>query len=198
MKSKPNKQIEIVAGPNGSGKSTFARAYFRLQNGNSRFINADTIASGLAAGSESTASFHAGRVMLGSIAEALSNEESFAFETTLSGRTWVRILEQARNHGYEITIYFVYLGKVTLNLQRIRQRVKEGGHSIPKETVVRRYPRSFTNFWYVYRPLCQNWFIFDNSKKKPIEIESRKSFEASSSEEQSRFEKIFLKYAGHR
>jgi predicted ABC-type ATPase len=196
VKSKLERKIEIVAGPNGSGKSTFAQAYFRLQNGNARFINADTIASGLAAGNESQAAFHAGRVMLSAIEEALLGGETFAFETTLSGKTWLPILKKANERNYEITIYFVYLAKPSLNLQRIRQRVKEGGHSIPRETVLRRYPRSFLNFWNVYRPLSHNWFIFDNSGKKPKRVQSKSVFESLSPMNQREFENAFLKSAG--
>lgn len=190
----PNpKRIEIIAGPNGSGKTTFAQAYFKLQNGKSRFINADTIASGLAAGSESQAAFHAGRVMLNAISTALQEGESFSFETTLSGKTWLKILEEARQKKYEITIHFVFLNKVSLNIERIRQRVKEGGHSIPKETVLRRFPRSFENFWKVYRPLCQSWFIFDNTGAKPKQVQSKEAFEQLTSEEQVEFERLFFK-----
>lgn len=187
------KHIEIIAGPNGSGKTTFAQAYFKLQNGKARFINADTIATGLSAGNEQHAAFHAARVMLTAISEALHANENFSFESTLSGKNWIRTLKSARQAGYEVTIYFVYLEKVAINLQRIRQRVKEGGHSIPKDTVLRRFPRSFENFWKVYRPLCDSWFIFDNSGTKPKEMLSKKIFAGLSDNEQLEFEKRFLK-----
>ncbi len=198
MKARLTKKIEIVAGPNGSGKSTFAQAYFKLQNGKARFINADTIALGLAAGNENKAAFHAGRVMLTAIDEALQEGESFSFETTLSGKNWVSTLKAARAAGYEITIYFVYLRKVALNLQRIRQRVKEGGHSIPKETVLRRFPRSFENFWKIYRPLCDNWFVFDNSGSKPRKTQSKEAFDRLTRDAQADFEKVLLKSGGVR
>lgn len=192
--SKPT--VEIVAGPNGSGKSTFAQAYFKLQNGKGRFINADTIATGLALGNEQQAAFRAGRVMLTSIAEALQENASFSFESTLSGKNWINTLKNSKQSGYKIAIYFVYVEKVSINLQRIRQRVKEGGHSIPKETVLRRFPRSFENFWKVYRPLCDSWFIFDNSRTRPKKTQSKDSFEQLPREAQLKFEKNFLKLGG--
>lgn len=195
---KTNKRIEIVAGPNGSGKSTFAQAYFKLRNGKSRFINADTIAAGLAAGKESQNSFHAGRVVLAAVKEALDRSESFAFESTLSGLTWRPILLDAIERGYIITIYFVFLLNPRLNLIRIRQRVREGGHSIPKDTVLRRYPRSFDNFWNVYRPLCSEWFLFDNSKKQPKQIQSKRDYEKFSLPEKALFETFFLQLKGRR
>lgn len=187
------KKIEIIAGPNGSGKSTFAQAYFKHQNGNSRFINADTIATGLAAGNTEIAAFHAGRVMLTTIKEVLRSDRSFAFETTLSGKAWFPLLKEALTRKYELTIYFVYLKNSSLNIQRIRQRVREGGHSIPKETVVRRYARSYLNFWKIYRPLCHNWFVFDNSGSKPKEVQSKSKFDRLSLIEQQAFEQVFLK-----
>lgn len=190
--AKADKTLEIVAGPNGSGKTTFAQAYFKLRNGKGRFINADAIASGLSATNTEQAAFHAGRVMLTAINEALTNGESFAFESTLSGKTWLPILKMAKKHGYTVAIYFVYLKKSSMNLKRIQQRVREGGHSIPKMTVLRRYPRSFENFWRIYRPLCDEWFVFDNSGKTPKQTQSRHEYEQSSPSEKENFEKTFL------
>jgi predicted ABC-type ATPase len=193
MNGQTKRQIEIVAGPNGSGKSTFAKAFFKLQNGHSRFINADSIATGLSAGNEQQAAFRAGRVMLSAIAEAVKSNETFAFESTLSGKNWIKTLEAAKQNNYEIVIYFVFLEKVSLNVQRIRQRVKEGGHDIPRGTILRRYSRSFENFWKIYRPLCDNWFIFDNTGSRPKEFLSKLSFENLSSEAQNTFEDRFFK-----
>lgn len=188
-----SKQIEIVAGPNGSGKTTFAQVYFKIRNGKSRFINADRIAAGLAPGNEQQAAFHAGRVMLAAVEEALENGESFSFETTLSGRAWLGFLKKAKQRGYRITIYFVYLQKVSMNVKRIRQRVIEGGHGIPRETVIRRYSRSFENFWKLYRPIADEWFVFDNSGSKPLEVQTKEKFEELPVDEKNGFQKAFFK-----
>ncbi len=193
MKAAPVKQIEIVAGPNGSGKSTFAQAYFGFRNGESRFINADIVASGLSSGNKTHTAFHAGRVVLKAIEDAIAAGESFAFESTLSGLGWQPLLRKAKSDGYIVTIYFVYLEKPSLNLRRIKQRVSEGGHFIPRDTVLRRYPRSINNFWNIYRPLSDNWFIFENSGPKPKQVHFKSQYDASEPAAKLKFERSFLR-----
>jgi predicted ABC-type ATPase len=181
-----------VAGPNGSGKTTFAESYFLNTKKNLVFLNPDLIASGIAPLDFERASFHAGRVLISEIKNRLAQGETFSFESTLSGRTWVKLLTEAKMKGYEITIYFLYLKKVKDNLKRIEKRVKMGGHPIPKESVLRRHPRCFNNFWNLYRPLCDNWFILDNSRNKPMRVMSKSEYEVLFLEVQETFAKKFL------
>ena len=101
-------------------------------------------------------------------------------------------MKEAKINGYEVIIYFLYLDSVKDNLKRIQKRVKMGGHSIPKESVLRRHPRCFNNFWNLYRPLCDNWFILNNSKKKPTQIQNKMEFEALTLEKQTKFSQHFL------
>lgn len=189
----PKKIIEIVAGPNGSGKTTFAEAYFKLRNGSSRFINPDIIAAGLSFGNESQAAFHAGRVLLATVEECVQAQLSFSFESTLSGKTWLPILRKAKSQGYQFVIYFLYLKDSNMNLERIKKRVEQGGHSVSSVDVRRRHPRCFHNFWDLYRPICSDWFVLDNSGTSPKQVHSMSSFSRLNEEAQKEFVKDFLK-----
>ncbi len=184
--------IEIVAGPNGSGKTTFASVYLLGKHGRTVYLNPDRIAAGIAPLDFEKASFHAGRVLIGEIKSMIAHGESFAFESTLSGRTWLAILQDAIDQGYRVTIYFLYLDSVKKNLQRIKKRVQLGGHPIPTEAVHRRHPRCFSNFWHLYWPLCSDWYVFDNSGKKPKSLQSKGEFDKLSEKKQSQFQKAFL------
>lgn len=157
------------------------------------FINPDIIAAGISPFNTEKAAFHAGRIMLTRIQRAIEQGESFAFESTLSGKTWAPILSKAIEKGYQIDLYFLYLEKVTDNIKRIKARVKSGGHFIPRDVVLRRYPKAFLNFWNVYRPLASDWFVFNNSAKKPKLVMSRQNFQALNHPDQLDFEKSFLK-----
>lgn len=189
------KIIEIVAGPNGSGKSTFAETLFskRKNADGDYFINPDTIARGFSLTNSEVAAFHAGRLMIQSVTDLIKRGESFAFESTLSGKTWLNALNLAIGQGYMIRIYFIFLERVSENIRRVKSRVLQGGHSIPTEVIRRRYPKSIYNFWNLYRPVVQDWLIFDNSDSKPKLVQSRSSFELLNPSERQQFSNRFLK-----
>ena len=161
----------LIAGPNGSGKTTFAREFLLHEVGVIHFVNADLIASGLSPLRPELAARQAGRLVLKELSRLASTRKNFAFESTLSGRTYLRFLNKWKSAGYRIEIVFLSLPSVHLALQRIASRVRQGGHDISKSDVIRRFGRSSKNFHALYRPLADAWAIYDNSGPAPELLE---------------------------
>lgn len=161
----------IIAGPNGAGKTTFAREYLPHEAGVLHFVNADLIAAGLSPLRPSLAALAAGRLMLREIDRLASARESFAFESTLSGRSYLSRIRRWKTDGYRIEILYLKLDSPRLSLARIHARVKQGGHPVPRADVLRRFERSWRNLLYQYRPLADAWFVYDNSGNSPQLLE---------------------------
>jgi predicted ABC-type ATPase len=166
MKHRGN--VYIVAGPNGSGKTTFAREFLPNYAKCSNFVNADLIAQGLSPFEPRIAAIKAGRLVLSRIHDFTKTGSDFGFETTLSGRTHLNMFRRLQNAGYRIHIFFLWLPGVDLSLLRIKNRVADGGHSVPANDVRRRFARTMSNFFHTYRPLADTWMLFDNSGPAPI------------------------------
>jgi len=166
MNSKNGKDLIILAGPNGAGKSTVAS--FLLKNKSIQaFLNADIIASGMSS-QGGKGDIRAGRVMLKSLHGALEQGRSVAFETTMSGKSWFQLITGAQARGYEVTLCYVAVDSVEIATERVRQRVLQGGHAIPEETIRRRYSKSIRLFFGSYSKLVNHWYFFDNSKDKAV------------------------------
>ncbi len=163
-------RLYIIAGPNGAGKTTFAKKFLPRYAKCYNFVNADLIALGLSPFSPSVASIKAGRLLLGQIKEFIESGSDFAFETTFAGRSYISLIEAVKRKGYTVTVFFLWIPDVKLARERIKQRVKDGGHDVPFEDVKRRFERSRLNFLKFYGPLCDSWLLFDNSSAKPVEI----------------------------
>lgn len=164
--------IIIIAGPNGAGKTTFAREFLPQEANCLTFINADLIAQGLSPFRPEEAAVRAARLMLEMIAECVKRRESFAIETTLSGRTYARMIPQWRQAGYEVVLFFLQLPSEDLAVARVADRVAQGGHDIPEPVIRRRFHAGITNFHALYKPLVDVWRLYDNSGEKPYLIES--------------------------
>ncbi|MEO6193130.1 MAG: zeta toxin family protein [Thermoanaerobaculia bacterium] len=169
--NQPN--VYIVAGPNGAGKSTFARLFLPDYADCREFVNADLIAAGLSPFNPESLAIEAGRLMLGRIETLARSRVDFGFETTLAGRSHLALLAKLRSEGYRTHIFFLWLPTPELAMERVRDRVLAGGHSVPEETVRRRFTRGLSNFFHLYQPLLDSYLIFDTSKNSPRLIASR-------------------------
>lgn len=168
-------QLYVIAGPNGAGKTTFARVY--LPHLTKVFINADLIASGLSPLSPGAAAVEAGRIMLAKISAFAAQRRTFAFETTLSGRGYLAHFRRLRAEGYRISIIFLWLPNVSLAIERVKDRVRRGGHDVPEADIRRRFDRGVRNLLTEYHGLAQAWALVDNSGRVPHLIASAKDGE---------------------
>jgi predicted ABC-type ATPase len=157
----------IIAGPNGAGKTTFAREFLPNDAGVIHFVNADLLAAGLSPLKPELAALYAGRLFLTELDRLANARQDFAFESTLSGLTYITRLKRWKSAGYRIEIVFLRLASVQLAMRRIALRVKQGGHDVPHADVLRRYNRGWKNFEGSYKSLADLWTLCDNSGEKP-------------------------------
>lgn len=166
-----NQKIVIIAGPNGAGKTTFAREFLPNEADCPVFVNADLIAAGLAPFSPEAAAFRAGRLMLEEIKNHVRRQESFAFETTLSGLMYARLIPQWQALGYSVRLIWLSLPSPEFAIERVAARVAQGGHSIPEAVIRRRFEAGWNNFNSQYKLLVDAWSLYDNSQPHPVLIE---------------------------
>lgn len=164
----PQRKVIIIAGPNGAGKTTFAREFLPHEADCPVFVNADLIAAGLAPFAPESAALQAGRLMLRELARHFAAGESFAFETTLSGRGYVPHIQAWQRAGYRVKLIFLRLHGADEALARVAQRVLQGGHDIPPDTVRRRFTAGLHNFEHLYAPLVDAWALYDNAGLAPV------------------------------
>ncbi len=162
------KRILIIAGPNGAGKTTFATEFLPHEAGCPIFVNADAIAAGLSPFQPSFVAFRAGRLMIEIIRDHARKGDSFAFETTLSGRRHARSIPHWQTDHYRVTLFFLRLPTPDMAVARVQQRVDDGGHAVPEDIVRRRFRAGWSNFKDIYQNLVDDWVIHDNAGPIPV------------------------------
>ncbi len=167
MPEKAHPTCYIIAGPNGAGKTTFALRYLPEITGCLNFINADLIADGLSPLDPARVQLEAGKTLLREIKNNMDRGSDFAFETTLSGRSYARLLKELRSKGWKIILFYLWIPSAEFSRLRVRQRVEAGGHDIPDEAIARRYRRTVSNFMDIFIPLCDEVMCYDNSMPEP-------------------------------
>lgn len=159
-----DRNLYIISGPNGAGKTTASYTVLPRILQCREFVNADEIAHGLSPFNPESMAIEAGRLMLQRIKDLLSHDESFSIETTLSTRSYYRLIEKAHRQGYNVTLLYFWLHSPELALQRVAERVSKGGHNVAEHIVRRRYYEGIRNFFNIYAPMVDYWTLVDNSE----------------------------------
>jgi len=164
-------KIFIIAGPNGAGKTTFARFFLKNYPEVTHYLNADVLAAGIVPLQPELAAVEAGRIFLQQIKNLTRQRVSFAFETTLSSQNYIRHITAWTAIGYAVELVFLQLPSADLAIQRVRQRVRQGGHNIPDAVIRRRFDRGQLNL-NEYKRVVTAWSLYDNSASPPTLIAS--------------------------
>ena len=162
------KELIIVGGPNGAGKTTIGLEYASLHS--TLFLSADAIAAEMSPDDPAAQRMAAGTQFIRKLDSALKGDTSLVVESTLSGRTLRHKLRDARERGFTVTIVFMFLDSAETCVQRVKERVRKGGHDVAEQDVRRRFGRSITNFWKIYRQLANHWLLIYNSGNQPVDV----------------------------
>lgn len=167
----PHPKLYIIAGCNGAGKTTASFTILPDALECREFVNADEIARGLSPFNPEEMAIEAGRLMLSRIDELMRERRTFAIETTLSTRSYRNTVRRAHAAGYDVILLFFCLPSPELAISRVAQRVSNGGHNIPPDTVRQRYYRGLHNLFEIFMPIVDEWTLYDNSRY-PVAIAS--------------------------
>lgn len=162
----------IISGCNGSGKTTASYTALPEMLSCAQFVNSDEFAKSFSPFNPEAASIAAGRFMLLKIRYLLERGENFCIETTLATRSLMRIIEDAKSKGYEVTLLYFWLSSPEMAVSRVKDRVASGGHGIPENVIFRRYGMGLHYFFNDYMAVCDRWMLFDNSELKMKKIAS--------------------------
>ncbi len=167
--------IYIIAGSNGAGKTTLANVLLPEFLKCNEFVNADSIAAGLSPFNPAGVAMQAGRLMLERINNLAADGKDFAFETTLSTRSYAGHIKKWVTDGYDVHLIFLWLNSVDISIKRVEKRVKMGGHFIPENVIRRRYERGIYNFYNLYKDLVTSWEVYNNSSLGDLSIVAEKN-----------------------
>ena len=157
-------RMYIISGCNGSGKTTASYALLPELLGCREFVNSDEFAKSLSPFDPSAASVSASRYMLQKIMYLLKRDQDFCVETTLATRSLMKIIDQAKSQGYQVSLIYFWLNSPELAIKRVQARVAAGGHNISEDVIRRRYIMGLKYFFETYSPICDRWILADNSK----------------------------------
>ena len=156
--------LYIIAGPNGAGKTTASYTLLPEMLNCYNFVNADEIARGLSPFSPETVDVQAARIMLQRIDELLAQKVDFAIETTLATRSYVQLVKRAQAIGYKVHLLFFCLESPEQAIQRVAQRVEQGGHGIPEDVIRRRFKKGLSNLVHLFMPICDSIHVWNNTQ----------------------------------
>lgn len=164
------KTLYIIAGCNGAGKTTASLTMLPEIWKCREFVNADEIARGLSPFNPESMAIEAGRIMLRRIDDLLKGNESFSIETTLSTRSYAKTIEKAHENGFSVQLLFFWLPTPETAIERVKQRVIEGGHNIPMDVIRRRYAAGIKNLFEIYMDIVDSWMLVENQNNPRIII----------------------------
>ena len=191
---KKKMNLYVIAGCNGAGKTTASFTVLPEMLNCREFVNADEIAAGISPFNPEGVAIQAGRLMIDRIIQLLKDGETFAFETTLATRSYVKLIQQAKKRGYFVTLLFFSLSTSEQAQRRVAQRVSMGGHNIPSDVIVRRYEAGLQNLFQLYMPICDYWTLYDNSNCPAIRIASGFGTEKIEVFDKERYQTLYKKY----
>ena len=164
------KILYIIAGCNGAGKTTASLSILPEVLDCQEFVNADEIARGLSPLNPESMAIEAGKWMKQRFDQLVEGEQNFAMETTLSARTYTKLVQRAQAKGFEVHLIFFWLASPEAAITRVAQRVQEGGHNVPRDTIIRRYYVGLNNLFNLFMPLVDVWMLYDNSDMSKVLI----------------------------
>lgn len=157
-----NKQLWVLAGGNGAGKSTFYNLL--LSPKGIKFVNADLIARHINIEKPEAAAYAAADLASKVRDDLLTQSVSFCFESVFSHVSKIDFIAKAKSLGYFIVLVYIHLESVQLNEARVKQRVSEGGHTVPADKIRNRIPKTIQNVTSVL-PLVDEARLLDNSSR---------------------------------